>query len=378
MASKQGTLWHACEGDEKLPSFEEWFGAPDGPQPADERFAVRRATPDDFPKIYQLVNAAFGRNRSAADYDWLYLNNPNGVARCSLVIERSTGDFVSAGGGFPWPVAHNEERIYGQMGGDSVTAPQWQRQGISEIRRAFGQAHPFHRRVVGLGSPNASTRALQEKYDLPRAFGPLPYATVIVDGAGYLRGHKLPAPAARILGTGLDALLAGWQRASMGASDVRAEPLERFSSDLDPLTHACMRTPDFWCPHESDFLNWRYFAHPRYEYLARAVFIGDDVAGYGVIRTTGPKALLMDFVAPEGQTSIVGALLMSLQDAAREAGCNCIDFHATSGWRFWPFFRRAGFTARRSSVYRDARCPDQEEAQLEQNWQLLPGDLDVT
>ncbi|HEB89982.1 MAG TPA: hypothetical protein ENI85_10460, partial [Deltaproteobacteria bacterium] len=53
-------------------AFEEWLEVPITEDPGDPRFLVRRATPDDFERIYDLVDAAFGRRRSREQYDWLY------------------------------------------------------------------------------------------------------------------------------------------------------------------------------------------------------------------------------------------------------------------------------------------------------------------
>ena len=49
--------------------------------PADSPFLVRRAAPSEFERVYDTVDAAFGRKRPRALYDWLYKQNSGGTAR---------------------------------------------------------------------------------------------------------------------------------------------------------------------------------------------------------------------------------------------------------------------------------------------------------
>jgi len=67
-------------------------------------FEVRRARPEEFERIYDTVDAAFGRKRPRELFDWLYVRNPGGIARCWIVVERETGTILKTGAGFPWPI----------------------------------------------------------------------------------------------------------------------------------------------------------------------------------------------------------------------------------------------------------------------------------
>ncbi len=132
--------------DAKTRTFAEWLSAPIGHTSQDSRFEVRRATPDDFDRIFDLVDTVLRarprRARPRKAYEWLYQANPIGTARCWLVIERCSGELVASESRFPWPMARGSERIEGVLCGDFVTLPRLQRQGIFQLRSEICNSHP--------------------------------------------------------------------------------------------------------------------------------------------------------------------------------------------------------------------------------------------
>jgi hypothetical protein len=182
-----------------------------------------------------------------------------------------------------------------------------------------------------------------------------------------------------MIGKTADLAMDSWRNKILASPiNIRIEELQQFGSDIDELTYACMSTPTYWCPHEADFLNWRYLKNPLNSYLAQAVLVGDEIKGYSVIRIDERRATLMEFAVPRAPKSLASALLHAIIQVARNAGCSGINFYATPSWHFWNLFHLAGFFKRKSEVYVTARCPSLSDVSVVENWQLLPGDSDVT
>ena len=75
--------------------YEEWLSlAVPEPSP-DPRFEVRRAEDHEYELVYDCVDAAFGKKRPRAVYDWLYRDNPYGRAQCWITIEQCREQFAS-------------------------------------------------------------------------------------------------------------------------------------------------------------------------------------------------------------------------------------------------------------------------------------------
>lgn len=361
----------------KDPGFVEWLNAPMDFVSPDPRFEFRRATPADFPRIYDLVDAVWGQSTPSAHRDWAYLKNPSGIARCSLMFEVSSRELVKSVAAWPWPIAYGRSRLEGRFAGDGVTVPRFQRQGISKLGRAFTRAHPFYGRAVSISVPNERSRGARTKGGVPAPLGPLPWAMLVLDWHRFLNSRSVPNIGARVLGSLANNLTNLWHRKfDASGSTIRVEEITRFDSSVDEPTFECMGTQTYWCPHDAEFLNWRYFDHPRHSYLAQVALVDDAPKGYSVIRIDGDHAFLMEFVAPRDPEGLARSLLRGSIEAARNAGCDRIAFYATSKWRFWKLLHQIGFVNRPSEVYIYTRHPDGNGATVEENWQLLPGDSD--
>jgi len=336
--------------------FEEWFQAPFPGKSSDSRFEVRPARPTEFERLYDLVDEVFGVERPRAVFDWLYRDNPTGVARCWIVTEKATGRLVCQSAGWPWPLAHGLEPHLADLVGDSVVAPDWQRQGIAKVRNEVQKQHQVHPSRIVLGWPNEKTQARLRKRDRAQELLDPLMEGVFRVGGGPRRAWR------RLLDT-------------TRSRALRVAEVTRFDSGFDALTERTMAWPGFWCPHDAEFLNWRYFAHPTRSYRALAALAGDDPAAYCVLRTEGPTALLTEFAAPEAGAAPT-LLLHRALEAACEAGCRRLAFYAPPGWRHWPSFRSAGLAERRSDRILTVSGSEDPDASRIESWQILPGDDD--
>lgn len=362
--------------------FEAWFALPLGEESADPRFEVRQAHPDEFEQIYDVVDRAFGSKRSRALYDWQYRDNPFGLARAFIVVERATGAILKTGSAFPWPIWRGDEALMGELSGDAATRPDWQRKGLSKIRRDARRSHPWQGRAVMIAGPNEGSRVVSQKVgDGDQLIGALRGGVAPFRSCGVLERAGLPRSVAAPAGWLADGLLGGWQRAAQsvgGASDGHAiETIRRFTSDFDAVTLRCMGWPDFWCPHNADFLNWRYLDHPVESYVPIALSGADGPKGYAVVRLAGEEATLSEFAAGPAPSDGGAQLLSEAMGIAREAGCAYIKFFGTPSWRHWSLMRRAGFLPYATKNHIQALC-DRFEPEIWDldRWQLTPGDRD--
>ena len=263
--------------DRNALEFQEWLDLQPHFECPDPRYSIRRGVPADFPQIYALVDEVWERKRPKAQYDWLYLDNPSGIARTSLIFERATGQMVAAGAGFPWPIAKGDTRFRGSFGGDAVTIQRLQRTGFGNIKRAFAEIHPWRNSNIGLHAPNWKSRASAAKRDRPPAWGPLPVAALVLDYASFLSEAGQPRAVARSVGTAANTLTKLWHRAVLPSNpDVRVVDINRFDAALGSLSYRASRSDRYWCPHDDNFLNWRFFAHPVFDYRAVGLVKGDE------------------------------------------------------------------------------------------------------
>lgn len=357
--------------------FEEWLRAPLPAVSPDARYDVRRALLSEFDAIYDLVDEAFGVKRSRAQYDWIYRKNPYGLARCWIVIEKATGKLVSSGADYPWPAAQGGTRLPGFVTGDSAVAGHLQRQGIETLRSDVRRTHPWLDQCIHFGWPNLKSVGRIRGHGFARKLvGPIPRVVLYLHAGARLARRGWPRLLAGCVGAPIDA----WAAMLRGSSNVpsgelRIAEVSRFDARFDSVTERCMRWDGFWFPHDAHFLNWRYLGHPTQEYRALALLRGEAVVCYCVLGLDGRRATLMEFATPSEPADVPAVLLAAATEAARDAGCDRIEFFATPGWRQWPLLRAARFVERPSQTLLFLRNRGLESSRIE-DWQLVPGDHD--
>jgi len=356
--------------------FDEWMSLPLSVEGDDPRFNVRRAAPEDYERIYDCVDAAFGKKRPRALYDWLYRENPFGRARVWIVEEIATERILKTGAFYPWPIWRGDRPLRGSLSGDAATVPDWQRKGLSSIRRKVRRGHPWSRKIATIAGPNEGSRTVTTKAgEGSSMLGPLKGGVAVLRGAPLFERAGLP----RFLSEPLGAVAGGAFSALRSLTIERGptpqvEVIDRFTSDLDAITLATMNFPLYWCPHNADFLNWRYLDHPVETYRGLALVSEGRPVAYSVLRVDGDESTISEFAAaPEHAAQLMTATLAH----AREANCGYTTFFAPPAWRHWGIFRRAGFIPYTTNNHLDGvYWPEKEESERMDAWQVTPGDRD--
>ena len=361
-------------------SFEEWLAAPMASECADPRFEVRRAELADFERMYDAVDDAFEVKRPREMYDWLYRKCPLGPARCWLLVEKATEVVVNVAGRVSWPLARGDQPLEGAIVADNATIRRYQRQGLGELRRPAREADPWRERSLVIAWPNEKSRARSTKYGRGHLdWGPLPRWVLPLRTSTLLQSrYGLPKPLASAVGAALEVSLGSARSLSSGGRRVRVEEISAFDERFDAITWAGMAAPEYWSPHDADFLNWRYVAHPIREYACLAASEDNDPCGYAVVRFAPSRAVLMELVFPPDTPHVAHALLRRAAKIARAAGCPHLDFEATPSWPHAAVLKRAGFMTARSELYLNVfRHPKRRFVTQLDQWRLVPGDQDA-
>ena len=359
--------------------FEEWLAIPSRAQSEDPRFEVKAARPSEFERVFDCVDEAWGTRRPPALYDWLYRRNPYGLARVWYIEEVETKRAIKSSADFPWPMCLDETPRSGFFGGDSVTVPDWQRKGLSDLLLRVRNSHPWYFERIQMGAPNAASIAQGQKQGSnDELLGMIPGGVALLRSGAPGEFTSLPSSVAKVLGGVASGISEGWRALTLpSASAARFEPLAEFTSDLDPLTWKATHFERYWCPHNAQWLNWRYLDHPTESYAAFTLLDcqSDRPLGYSVLRFSDLKATLAEFVAIDEHAP---SLLRHTLAAAKSAGCSYMNTFWTPSWRHWGLLRRSGFLPYRTqNHFWGTDYQDPKRSLGLDCWQLTPGDRDV-
>lgn len=165
------------------------------------------------------------------------------------------------------------------------------------------------------------------------------------------------------------------------------EPIDYFDSRFDELWERNRRIAPVMQVRDSRYLNWRYMAVPEFDYKAFAVWQGESLSGYMVIRMMDLMGrcfgVLVDmFPLPIGDSRITNMLIRFARDYCKSHGAEfltCLLSAANSG-----FFKRAGLRKVPAGLnpkkwYFGCRHKDKDSALLGlvEHWYITYGDTDV-
>ena len=329
--------------------FDAWRSAPLRVANPDPRFELRRAGESEFDRIFDLVDEISSINRSRAMFDWLYRRNPRGLARCFIVYEKQTHRLIASNARFPWPINQGANSIEGYLTGDAVVATDWQRRGVlREIWKARS-AHPWTPDETRIAWPNPKTRSAYVKnqntgvaYRLDLRVLPLRWD----------RPLPLPKPWEAAAQRLANWAFGTWTEFALRSDEgIDVEVVSRFDSSIDRVAREAGHFDGFWCPRDAAFLNWRYLEHPTHQYVAFVASEAQTPVGYGVIRTDGDAARLMELECERREPRASRVLLNHAIRCVREAGCSTIGRFGTPAYPHWALLRRAGFLSVPSELF---------------------------
>jgi hypothetical protein len=255
------------------------------------------------------LNPLTDRNR----YDWLYLDNPDGVARIWVVEEEGSGRIVGSSSLVPRNVY-----IRGRESLGCVVADTW----VHPDHRILGPALKLQRACLDDIGSSGFTFA----YDFPRQAMPAIYKRLGAEPADSLQDYVRLLNASRHLedrfGSSMIADIASLlvnPALRFACRPVRNSGL-RFDYETGRCTseftnfHRSIVGQDLCVARTSAFLNWRYLDHFHLKHRILTARQDGRIAGYVVFAERHPRAEIVDVMSESGTVteSLLRALLTDL------------------------------------------------------------------
>jgi hypothetical protein len=331
-----------------------------------------------------LMIAFLGENLpghgGAAHFDWLYRDNPDGVARAWLAVDDETEEPVGAAAAFPRRVwVHGTEMVCWNLG-DFAIRKEYRSLGPAMIlQRACLQPVIEGRIPFAYDHPSCVMLAIYKRMGIPETGRITRFAKLLRVDEQVARLLKFPAVAGGISGIAnvvlsiADRGLLVKRRCGVGSRverfDERATALERDLAREHPVVGS----------RRAAYLNWRYVDNPLQEHEILTLEADSRLVGYAVIRHEGQNARLMDLYT-EKNSEFIDGLVAGVIEALRAGRTRTLNAPLLEASPLVPVLKRWGFRARESHPFVVSAPPRSESAGTVQhagNWYLTAGDRDV-
>jgi hypothetical protein len=354
--------------------------------------ATYTVSPVDPRQERQSIFEVWRRNLSSTDkldekFDWHFLRNPYGPARCWL-LRTDTGAAVGTAALGPRPL---------KIGTSVVTAGVACDLAVDKEHRFLQPALLLQRAVVGAvgpdlpviyGLPNPQGAAAPKRVGYREVDSVARYAKPL-RLSPYLRRHRLLAGAAPVLGGALDfvyGLAARFrERRPQGAV---AEAVPEFDERFDELWGRSKSAHEVIGVRDRRHLTWRYRECPLQSYTTTALLTRDrsQVLGYIVSYLQDDRAFCADILADEGADA--EALIAAWVRDARDRAANTVSVLCRLPPALQAALDRVGFRSRTATpAPRPTHGPQPEpsrtllvyaapgyEAVAQTPWYFTPGD----
>ena len=314
------------------------------------------------------MNLALGRTdqvRRDVPY-WMWKHERNPFGRSLVLLAEQDGRLVGMRSFMRWELRYSGGTIKAAKPVDTVTHPNYRRQGIfsSLTRAAMGIARSEGVSVV-FNTPNDDSLPGYRKLGW-RSPGRLPI-------------RVRPVRPLRVLSS---LLTGGIARAVDSQTKSGHQPAANLFGErrsLEPLLSSLPLIPGYSTRRSRDFLEWRYTQHPHRHYFVETISDCDALRGllfYGFQWRRGLRtATISDILAAE--TSTCGNLLRGI---LRKLDVDVVTAHAGVGTPTDRLLRRHGFIGLPISPVTLAVKPlrqfDGPDPFQLRNWSLCPGDIE--
>lgn len=316
------------------------FLAASGAPPAGEalsRYQFRLLTPAEVTLLNDLYNRCYRLNRSLAEAEWLYRDNPYGEAIIWGAFS-ADGRLVGVRPAVPWRFFWRGQERKAYLFVDALVAPECRKQGLFNHLLKLVGALSEKEHFSLYSFPNQNSLPIYQKTPLLELLGGCEVQVRILSWLNYVRyklgGDRQEAPES------VPAL------ASLSEGEVSLVPVERFQSDFEDIHLELGKQVASFTLRRREFLNWRYFGSPARTYRVALIRDSRRTHGYLVVRMLHHIVHVIDvFLRPE--KPIVRQAFRLLTRWAKPLGASAIYFNSSQGNFFQHGFPQSGLFLRK-------------------------------
>jgi hypothetical protein len=318
------------------------------------------------------LNANFGVSSTVARFEWLYLDNPDGLAKAWFVLDDRNGEVVGATAAFPRRVrlkGRSEPVVAWNCGDFSISLKHRTMGAAIKLRRAARESIDRAERLFLYAHPNNRMLQVHLKVGHMPLGRMVRYAKPLMMSTGNRFVDGVSKTMLRLAG-------ADW----LVRSRYEIEQVDTIASpEFDALDEAASRRLGTALVRDGAYVDWRFRRNPLKRYDVITARRGGRLAGYLAFSVDEGLALVSDWLSetPEAVAPLFAGLLRELRRRDVRA-VSAIALETHPDWRrlqYLGFRRRPDFSTAVTYVPED--CRDRSSIVSADAWYMTVGDRDV-
>ncbi len=281
-------------------------------------------------------------------FDWLYKNNPEGVARTWLATDTETGRVVGTAAAFPRRCYLGQSKISAWVFGDFCFDAQYRSLGPAlQLQRACLRVLESDSAVFSYDFPSASMLAVYKRLGFQVTMTMVRLARLLRVDRKVRNVINIPA-AEQVISTAGNTLLRLVSANIVPDRSVELHHHQGLCGEEFTMLAEEQRGRNGMCIQRSaEYLNWRYVNNPLTQHKFLTARQHGILKGYAVWTQAGNDAFVVDLFG-ENNPAIVKGLLSEVASYLTERGVMTLSVWLNDSHPWLPWYSEMGFRSRES------------------------------
>jgi len=301
----------------------------------------------DKPRVLVALEQYLGVTEGVKRFDWLYLENPYGLAKAWMLVQEGSQEVLGAAAIFPRPLLKGGKNTVGYVFGDFCLKPSWRSLGPGIQLQKACMLSACAGEALSYDMPSAGMLAIYKRIGQGIATEMVRYARPLRMNRKVSERLPFLAAAEAISSVGNELLrwrdILAEKRSSWAVSTMDGP----FGNEFDDLNEHLAENVEVRVARSSAYLNWRFLGHPYRRPVVLVAKNGAKLGGFLILDQDQGQMSIIDVQSATDSSAIPG-LLEAATKLARRAGSESLSFSLLKNDSLTVLLREIGFRPRES------------------------------
>lgn len=334
----------------------------------------------DEDQIRELRGLTLSGEKDNDWWQWFYKDNPAGPAL--IWLAEMDQKIVGHAAHVPVRMKVGDTELIGALGVDSMTHPDYQRQGIlRKLQEKITESSIENDYCFSVGTCLSHIMSIYERLPITEICEQHLLMKVTSWGQLFKKRFRLPYFLGSIFGSIWEFITYRLPRKK--SDDIEVDQIYSFEDNVNTFWQKASAQKEIMVVKDKEYLNWRYFDKPGEDYRVFLAKSGVDVVGYIVLKLgkiNPTRGLIIDILTLPNDNSATEALVRKALEYFIENGILIISCFMLPDTQYYPILKKMGFIRRSSDLHFDIdiyNCTlSKEFVTNPNNWYFVRGDTD--
>ena len=344
-------------------------------------WAIRKYRDGDEKQIRKLRGITLSGAKNNQWWKWFYKNNPAGPA--IIWVAEADNKIIGHAAHVPIRMKIGNQESIGALGVDSMTHPEYQRQGIlKKLQEKISESSVEHGICFSVGTCLSQIMPIYKKLQIIEICDQHLLMKVTSWGMLLKRRFRIPYFLGNIFGYIWEFITN--HTSLTDNSNIEIDQIFTFEKSINEFWQKASIQKEIMVIRDMEYLNWRYCENPQEDYRIFVAKREEDIIGYMVLKLDKidpTRGCIMDLLTLPNNNIVIEALIRKAIPYFKDNGVLIISCFMLPDTQYYQILKKLGFFRWNSDLHFDIDIYNQKLSEEfvtnPKNWYFVRGDTDV-